>query len=316
MMKAAVFEAPGMVRLEDVPIPRPGPGQALVRVRGCGVCGSDLPVWSGRPWFSYPRDPGAPGHETWGIVESVAAEVTAVKPGDAVAGLSYHGYAEWDVADAAYLVRLPRELSGQPFPGEALGCALNVFRRSRIQPGQTVAIVGIGFLGALITQLCSRSGAQVIAISRRRSALATARQMGATEALAMEEPVAERIGSLTGGRLCDVVIEAAGLQATLDLAASITGVSGRLVIAGFHQDGPRQVDMALWNWRGLDVINAHERDPSVVVEAIRVAAQAVVSGALDPGPLYTDRFPLSALSSALEAASTRPAGFMKALVMP
>jgi threonine dehydrogenase-like Zn-dependent dehydrogenase len=87
------------------------------------------------------------------------------------------------------------------------------------------------------------------------------------------------------------------------------------VVAGFHQDGARQVDMQLWNWRGLDVVNAHERDPRVYVEGIREAAAAVAAGRLDPTPLYTHRFGLDEVDRALETAVERPDGFMKALVV-
>ena len=76
---------------------------------------------------------------------------------------------------------------------------------------------------------------------------------------------------------------------------------GRLVIAGFHQDGPRSVDMQTWNWRGLDVINAHERDPDVYVEGMLLAAQAVATGRLDPRPLYTHVFPLEREEETVQA---------------
>ena len=62
------------------------------------------------------------------------------------------------------------------------------------------------------------------------------------------------------------------LSANWKLAGDVTGVRGRLVIAGFHQDGPRTVDLQLWNWRGIDVVNAHERAPAVALDGIRQAA--------------------------------------------
>jgi predicted dehydrogenase len=75
--------------------------------------------------------------------------------------------------------------------------------------------------------------------------------------------VIDQVKELTDGRFCEAVVEATGKQWPLDLSAEITAVRGRLIIAGYHQDGPRQVNMQLWNWRGLDVINAHERAPEV-----------------------------------------------------
>jgi threonine dehydrogenase-like Zn-dependent dehydrogenase len=105
-----------------------------------------------------------------------------------------------------------------------------------------------------------------------------------------------------------------GYQWPLDLAAELTRERGKLIIAGYHQDGPRQVNMWLWNWRGLDVICAHERDPKVYVQGLREAVEAVASGRLDPSPLYTHAFPLEKLDAALNATRDRPDGFLKALV--
>jgi threonine dehydrogenase-like Zn-dependent dehydrogenase len=112
------------------------------------------------------------------------------------------------------------------------------------------------------------------------------------------------------------VIEAVGKQWPLDLAAELTRERGRLVIAGYHQDGPRQVNMQLWNWRGLDVVNAHERDPAVYVAGVRAAIDAVASGRLDPGPLFSHTFRLDQLDAALAATRDRPDGFLKALIVP
>jgi threonine dehydrogenase-like Zn-dependent dehydrogenase len=313
-MRAAVVTAPRSVELRDVPTPSPAPGEVLVEVEGCGVCGSDLPVWQGRHWFEYPREPGAPGHEGWGRVAAVGDGVRGLPVGTRIAAISYRADAEYDIADAARVVPLPDELDGKPFPGEALGCAMNVMRRAQVREGETVAVVGAGFLGALIVQLAARAGARVIAVSRRPFARSVALAMGATEALALDADALARVEELTGGSLCDRVFEVTGKAEPLDLAATLTRVRGMLVIAGFHQDGRRSVDMQLWNWRGLDVVNAHERDSHVYVEGVRLAAQAIVDGRLDPAPLYTHEFALSELGSAFATATERPDGFLKAVV--
>src|SRR6185369_17576014 len=101
-----------------------------------------------------------------------------------------------------------------------------------------------------------------------------------------KQQAVQSVAELTQGRGCECVIEAAGKQESLDLASEITSERGRLVIAGYHQDGPRQVNMQLWNWRGLDVINAHERDPKNYVRGIRSAVEAIASGVLNPSRLY------------------------------
>jgi threonine dehydrogenase-like Zn-dependent dehydrogenase len=297
-------------------VPAVGPQEVRVRLEGCGVCGSNLPVWEGRPWFNYPFAAGAPGHEGWGFVDAVGQEVQSVKAGDRVAVLSYNAFAEYDVATADRVVPLPPALNGQPFPGEALGCAYNVFQRSDIQRQHTVAIVGLGFMGALLTNLAAKAGARVIGISRRPFALEIARRMGAVETVPLTDnaSVIGAVRELTGGAGCERVIEATGLQGPLDLAGELTAERGRLVIAGYHQDGMRQVNMQLWNWRGLDVTNAHERDPRAYVAGIRAAIDAIFFGLMDPSPLYTDRFRLEHLPQAFGRMHDRDGQFLKALL--
>jgi threonine dehydrogenase-like Zn-dependent dehydrogenase len=315
-MRAVVLGGPGRAFVETVRRPEPAPHQVRIRLQGCGVCASNLAAWAGPDWMQFPTRPGDLGHEGWGVVDAVGDDVRDLSVGDRVAALSYHSYAEYDLADADAVVQLPGTMDGQPFPGEPLGCAINIFRRSGISAGQTVAIVGIGFLGAILARLATNAGAHVIAISRRPFSLKVAQRMGAAETIQLDgnDSAIERVKALTGGVLCDRVIEATGKQQPLDLATDLTRERGRLVVAGYHQDGPRQVNMQLWNWRGIDVINAHERDPQIYIRGIRDAVDAVVSGQLDPGPLYTHRFPLDRLGDALNATRDRPDGFIKALV--
>jgi threonine dehydrogenase-like Zn-dependent dehydrogenase len=316
-MRAARVVRPGQIEIESVPIPIPQAGEVRLRMAGSGVCASNLPPWEGREWFTYPLEPGGLGHEGWGVVDAIGDGVTGLAVGDPVAALSQHAYAEYDVAAAADVIRLPAALAGQPFPGEPLGCALNIFRRADIQAGQTVSIVGIGFLGALLIQLAVTAGARVLAVAHRPFAQEVARQMGADIVLPMDDHyrIIEQVKELTGGDFCPVVIECTGKQWPLDLSAELCAIRGRLVIAGYHQDGPRQVNLQLWNWRGLYVINANERDPEVYRRGIRAAVEAVESGTLVPDALYTHRFPLEQLGDALNQTAERPDGFLKALVV-
>ncbi|HYE41808.1 MAG TPA: zinc-binding dehydrogenase [Caulobacteraceae bacterium] len=315
-MRAARVVAPGKIEVCRVGLSHPRSGEVRIRLEGCGVCASNLTPWAGPDWMKFPTEPGALGHEGWGVIDAVGEGVEGLSMGDRVAALSHHSYAEYDIADADAVVKLPESLAGQPFPGEPLGCAMNIFRRSDIQPGQTVAIVGIGFLGAILTRLATDAGARVIAISRRAYSLDVAKRFGAAETIPMEDHYAiiDQVKALTDGRFCERVVEAVGKQWPLDLAAELTAERGRLIIAGYHQDGPRQVNMQLWNWRGLDVINAHERDRAAYIQGIRDAVEAVASGRLDPSSLYTHTYPLDRLDEALDATRDRPDGFLKALV--
>ena len=310
---AAVISEPRRIDVCRVEFRAPAAGEVRVRIEGCGVCASNLELWLGKPWFTYPVEPGAPGHEAWGRIDAVGPGVTDLAVGERVAMLSSHAFAEYDFAKSAEVVRLPGD---GPFPAEPLGCAVNIFKRANIRRGETVAIVGTGFLGLLVAQLAVNAGARVLALSHRRSSLNLAREFGASATIEIhnKQHVLNNVSELTNGRGCECVIEAAGRQESLDLATELTSERGRLVIAGYHQDGPRQVNMQLWNWRGLDVINAHERDPQVYVAAMREAIAFSDSGVLDPQPLYTHTFKLAELSQAFETLESSPEGFVKALI--
>jgi threonine dehydrogenase-like Zn-dependent dehydrogenase len=260
--------------------------------------------------------PGQLGHEGWGRVDAIGKNVSQFKVGDRVAMLSERAYAEYDLADEDKVVLLPDVLADQPFPAEPLGCAINIFRRCGIRAGQTVAIVGIGFLGALLTRLAEQANARVVAIARRPYARRVAANVGAAHVIAMDDHrrIIDQVSQLTDGRLCKVAVECVGKQWPMDLSGELTAERGRLVIAGYHQDGPRTCNMQLWNWRGIDVINAHERDPKLYISGMKTAVEAVASGRLNPAPLYTHTFPLDQLGEALQMTIDRPDGFMKALI--
>src|SRR3989440_10062721 len=97
-MRAAVVARPEEIRMTEVPLPEPGPGEVRVRLEGCGVCASNLPPYEGRPWFQYPLEPGGLGHEGWGEIDALGADADGFAVGDRVAVLSQHAYAEYDVA--------------------------------------------------------------------------------------------------------------------------------------------------------------------------------------------------------------------------
>jgi threonine dehydrogenase-like Zn-dependent dehydrogenase len=314
--QAAVLTAPRTIQLGSCDIPEPAAGEVRVRLQGCGVCASSLPVWEGRPWFNYPIEPGTPGHEGWGIVDAQGEGVIDLDIGDRVALMSNHAFAQFDVAPRAAVVKLPSALDGQPFPGEPIGCAMNIFERSDIRADHRVAIVGSGFLGALLTQLATHIGAEVTVLSHREYSLEVAGRAGASHVLssADQHQARHRAMDVTGGRGFDRVIECAGVQTTLDLASAITAERARLVIAGYHQDGLRQVNMQEWNWRGLDVVNAHERAIERYAAGIEAGVTAVLEGRIDPFSLLTHSLPLEQLALGFDLLSTRPHGFMKAVV--
>jgi threonine dehydrogenase-like Zn-dependent dehydrogenase len=309
-MLAACLTEPQTFSLQEVLVPTPKADEVLFKVEICGLCASNLGPWKGAPRFRYPFEPGAPGHEATGVVEAVGGEVETVRPGDRIAALSLHGFAEYDLARADSVVVLPAELSDLKFLGEPLGCAVNVCRRAEVAPDAVVAFIDL--LIQLVADGCSKS----IAFNRRPEALESARANGAMAAFPTLDPAKglRALRDFAGGSLCDVVFEITGTQAGLDLATELTKERGRLVIAGYHQDGKRTVNLQLWNWRGIDVINAHERDRSVKVQGVQEAVRKIVAGELRIDPLITHQLPLLEINQAFELAASRPRGFMKAII--
>src|SRR5690606_13902369 len=118
---AMALAGPGRTQMLEIARPAPASGQVRVRLEGCGVCASNLTPWAGPDWMRFPTEPGALGHEGWGTIDAVGDGVEDLATGDRVAALSYNSYAEYDIADARAVVKLPAALAGMPFPGEPLG---------------------------------------------------------------------------------------------------------------------------------------------------------------------------------------------------
>jgi threonine dehydrogenase-like Zn-dependent dehydrogenase len=313
--KAALLHGPGKIEYVQESVARVMPTQLLVKMEGCGLCASSVPVWEGREWFEYPLAPGEPGHEGWGVVEEVGNEVSSFRIGDRVALLYGKSFAEYAVVDQDTAVKLPADLDGMPFPGEALGCLMNILERADIRPQQTVAILGIGFIGLGLLQLLAQKEVRIIAVSRRESSLKMAAAYTSHCFRADDKYRTIRsINDLTSGEGCDRVIECTGNQEPLEVATDIIGTYGKLIIAGYHQDGLRQIDFQKWNWKCIDIINAHERSPIRYKEGIVAAVEAVREGRLKINELITHSYPFKKLKDGLDDLVKGGEGWIKSYV--
>lgn len=317
-MRAARLIAPRHAEVVETARPALPPGHIRIAITGCGVCASNLEPWEGADWMQFPTQPGRLGHEAWGRIDAVGAGVVGFDIGDPVAYLGEQGFAEYETVAASHVLPIPPPLAGAPLAAEPIGCAFNIFHRADIRRGDWVVIIGIGFLGAILTRLASDAGARVIAISQRQFSRDLAREHGAAVTIAMDDhwQIVDQVKAITGSDLAPRVIEATGKQWPLDLAGELVAEDGRLIVAGYHQDGPRQINMQQWNWKGIDVVNAHERRLSTRLEGMREGIAAVASGRIDLGRLITHRLPLDQLDAALQLTRDRPDGFVKAVVMP
>src|SRR3954463_465848 len=110
LMRAAVLEKPGVIRIDEVTLPEFGAHDVRIRLEGCGVCASNLEPWAGQEWMTYPGEAGGLGHEGWGVIDAVGERVNGLAPGDRVAALCYRSFADYDFARAEMVARLPDAL--------------------------------------------------------------------------------------------------------------------------------------------------------------------------------------------------------------
>jgi propanol-preferring alcohol dehydrogenase len=244
-MKAAVVHAFGKpLVIEDVPMPVPGPGEILVKVKACGVCHTDLHAASG-DWPVKPVPPFIPGHEAAGVVAALGPDVTDFKPGDAVGVAWLHdacmrceycetgwetlcehqhntgysvngGFAEYVVASAAFAARLP---AGVDFAAIApILCAgvttYKGLKETEARPGEWVVISGIGGLGHVAVQYAKAMGLKVVAIDIAEDKLKLARGAGADHAVnALSADAVESVLRDTGGGAHGVLVTAVSTAA-------------------------------------------------------------------------------------------------------
>jgi len=292
-------------------IDAPGPGQVLIRVAVNGLCASDLPVWR--------RGDGDEilGHEPVGEVIDTGPGVT-IPAGTWVTGRIPASFAQHAIANIDDVVVIPAGLDPMGALGEPIGCVVEGFRRTRIGAGDRVAIIGLGFMGLLMTQLAAQSpAASLVAIDPRDDARAAAIRAGVDEAVAPDVLSDRLVGADDDDRhRVDVVIEASGTQAGLDLATRLVRSHGTISILGYHQ-GDRTVDMRAWNEKAIDVVNAHVRDRQLLREATRRGLELAARGGhgIDVSSLVTHRFALDQVDNAFRALASKPDGFIKAVIV-
>ncbi|TCC61924.1 hypothetical protein E0H73_14400 [Kribbella pittospori] len=312
-MSATVYELtrPGAGRLVPQKVPTPGPHQVLVRVQNVGVCASDLPTWA-NPQPTYPMQLG---HEPVGEVIEAGPGID-VPAGSLVGGRIFPSFATYAVADLADLVLIPDGVDPAVALPEPVGCVVEGYRRTPTAPGASVAVVGGGFMGLIMVQLLASSAiSDLIVIDPRADARDAATACGAGRVYEPASvPGALRYGMNsreTAG--VDVVVEASGSQAGLDLAGDLVRPHGVLSILGYHQ-GRRQVNLQDWNWKALDVVNAHVRDQRLLREATLAGLRLQQAGRLELQKLVTHRFTADRIDEAFETLRSKPHGFIKSVV--
>jgi alcohol dehydrogenase, propanol-preferring len=327
MMRAAMLDAPGEpLRLRDRPIPDPGPGEVRVRVQACGVCGSDVFLQKGG-FGDKVTWPVVPGHEAAGVVDALGEGVTAVAVGDQVAlyyitvpdgdpwaargrpnirpyvtrmGVDVDGaFADFVIRPVEALIRPPSRVPPEVLAvlTDAVATPLHGLKRvARLQPGETLAVLGVGGLGSNAVQLGKAMGARVIAVTRSEAKLALALELGADETVAADagDPVAA-VRALTGGHGPDVVIQCVGSAAVDEQAIAMGGPGGRVVLIGSSLDHFRARATDIF-WRELSVLGSR----GFVPDDIRDAIALYLDGTLRVEHLVDNVRPLEEANDAIE----------------
>jgi 2-desacetyl-2-hydroxyethyl bacteriochlorophyllide A dehydrogenase len=316
-MRALTFQAPGEVRVLDVPEPQlSDAGDAIVRVESSGVCGSDMHIYHGRVYM----EPGfVLGHELVGSVLEVGDRVQRVRVGDRVVSCFHtacgrcfwcmrceyhrcargrtfgHGAALGNlpgaqaeqvlVPDADMTLRvLPEGMSDERalFAGDVMGTGYHAIAAGGVRPGDSVAVLGLGPVGLCAVQAARAAGAaQVLAIDRVPERLEVARSFGA-HPLSLDDDPRSAVLAATEGRGADVVVEAVGDGRALELALYVARAAGTVSIVGVYAERT-DVHLGLAWIKGLTVRMGLA---NVIAHVDRVLAM-MSAGVLDPAPLVT-----------------------------
>ena len=325
-MLAARFYAPGEpLRVEEVPMPAAGPGQVLVRVTACGICGSDMHFIEGRAPVA--ATPITLGHEPAGVVVETGAGVADIAPGQRVvvrpgAGcgrcsacasgrdslcertrvLGMHvdgGLAEYLAADGSSIIPVPDgvPLEQAAIISDAVATPYHALvERGALRAGESVAVFGCGGLGAHAVQLARLAGAAtVIAVDVRASALDRARRAGADIAInAAEERPSRRIRELVG--CIDLALECVGRADTISEAVKSLRRGGRAVVVGMGADAIQLPPPNVFTWSEHALIGSFGSSAEHVRRLLGMAA----SGRLDLSASVTALLPLHEVNAGLD----------------
>lgn len=335
-MKAAVFGGPGKLELKEVPTPEAGPGEIRLRTGSNTVCGTDLRILRGEKSKGIDRGVVL-GHEIAGYVDQIGEGVTGFEIGDLVSieptipclsceycktgheQLCLHGkifgyavnggLAEYvlipkEALDAGVAFVAAKHLTPQEASlAEPLGCVINGARNYKVQPGDTVLVIGAGPIGLLHVQMALLEGAsQVIMSEPSESRRATAAELGATHCVdPTKEDLQQYVYGLTNGLGADVVIVCIGVPTLVNQAMSCARKRGRVsLFAGFPKGGSAEFDPNLVHYGELEVVGASNASR----DAHELALRLIGEGKINVKALHTDTFPLSKVVEAIEYVSS------------
>ena len=320
-MRAARLVARGHVEVARVPIPEPGPRQALIRMRRASICGSDVHVvFDGFEPDELPAAPGYPGHE--GVGEVVDSRSDAFAAGDHVLTVPVPTqagcFAEFQVVDETSLVRLPPEAdTARLLMAQQLGTTIYALRRfwpiPVPEPG-VATLIGAGSAGLFFLQQLLLAGWETVVVADREPArVKIARDLGATTCVcAPEESVVEATMDLTGGQGADLVIEAAGYDTCRAQAVEAVRYGGRVGLFGFPErrgESPFPLNLAFRKGSSIEFSVGAQLEPGL--RSFREAVDAIRLGHIEVGYCVAPTFSIEDVPEALALAREWGRGAVK-----
>ena len=316
-MKAALcksLDGPAGLVIEDIAVPQPGPGEALIAVKAAALNYFDTLITRGK-YQAKPQLPFSPSAEVAGVVEALGPGVGGVQVGDRVmAYLGWGGAREKVIAKTEALVAIPDGVSDAVAAGVSVtyGTAIHGLKdRAHLRAGETVAVLGAaGGAGLAAVEIAKLMGARVIAVASSPEKLAVTREHGADEAVDYGAyDLKEGLRSLTGGRGVDVVYDCVGGDSS-EAALRATGWQGRFLVVGFASGDIAKIPLNLLLLKGCEAIGvfwgeAVKRDPAGHRANMRQVLDWVAAGRLNPRIHAT--YPLAEIGAALGVIDRREA---------
>ena len=317
-MKAAQIVSPREFDILDVPMPKPEPGEVLVRMEHLSVCGSDLRTYDRvLREEDYPLKIGVPCHECLGTV--IESTVDNVQPGQRVIAVTnVGGLVEYLAVPSTLCVPVP----DAPDPSlwvlcQPVGTVIHSMQQMGSVLGQRVVVLGQGPIGVMFTDLLSRAGAaQVIVTDLHEYRLGIAKQHGATHTInAGRDDVAEAVAEITGGAMADIAIEACGRPEAARQVFQSLRLQGLAIIFGMSHSE----DVFPFHWsemydklpRMIVTNSARSGDRVTVVQH---CVDLVARGRLDFSYLVTHRLPFDRLQEAYDLYSGKTHQAMKVII--
>jgi threonine dehydrogenase-like Zn-dependent dehydrogenase len=309
-MKAVQVVARGQAKFVEVPVPELRPGHVLVRTRRLSLCGSDIRMLHFAPEAAYPFPPGTTGHEMVGTVAAIDASGSPLRVGDNVLALApgHRAMAEYYLAPLEHVIPLP---AGRPIEqllqAQQLGTVLFACQRLPNVIGKTVCVIGQGSAGLFFNfQLRLMGALRVIALDIDDDRLRRSIAFGATHTIHNAEvnPV-ETIQQINGGDLADIVVEAAGEVAAINLAGELVRNGGEILYFGYPRGQviPFDFDMLFHKCCRAQTIVGASVEPNQT--STRIALDLIDDGRIDVSQIITHRFPFADVMDAYELHRTR-----------